>query len=238
VIGRTISHYKITSKIGEGGMGVVYKATDSALDRTVALKFLAPNLTTDDGSRERLIREAKAAASLSHPNICRIFEIGESQDQIILVLEFIEGERLDKKIERGPMPIEEAISIGLQVARALDAAHKKGVVHREIKSANIIVNNEGHATLMDFGLAQLADRSRLTRHNMTLGTTPYMSPEQARGSGTDHRTDIWSLGVVLYEMTTGRFPFRGDLDQAIIYSIQNEQPEPITALPWRDRVFN
>lgn len=211
-------------------MGVVYRATDNTLDRTVALKFLAPNLILDPDSRARLIREAKAAAALSHPNICRIFEIGESDERIFLVLEFVDGERLDKKIELGPLALEEVVSIGLQIARALDIAHKKGVVHRDIKPPNIIVNADGHATLMDFGLAQLLDRSRLTRRDMTLGTAPYMSPEQAKGSGTDHRTDIWSLGVVLYEMTTGRLPFRGDFEQAVIYSVQNEPPDPVTAL--------
>ena len=230
MIGSTISHYKITEKLGEGGMGVVYKAEDTKLERTVALKFLSPLLVQDSEVRKRFEREAKAAAALSHPNVCTVHEIDEAGGRMFIAMEFVEGDSLDKKIESGPLKLEEALDIGGQIAKGLEAAHKKKIYHRDIKPQNVIVGDDGHVTVMDFGLAQLADRSRLTRDGTTLGTVAYMSPEQTEGSGTDHHTDIWSLGVVLYEMITGRLPFKGDYDQAVMYSILNEQPEPMTGL--------
>ena len=230
MIGQTISHYKIFEKLGDGGMGVVYKAEDTKLERTVALKFLAAHLLQDEESRARFIREAKAAAALSHPNVCTVYEIDEASGRTFIAMEFVAGDSLDKKIEAGPLKIEEAVDIAAQIAKGLEAAHKKRIYHRDIKPQNVIVGEEGHLTVMDFGLAQLADRTRLTRDNTTLGTMAYMSPEQTEGSGTDHHTDIWSLGVVLYEMVTGQHPFKGDYDKAVMYSILNEQPEPITAL--------
>ncbi len=211
-------------------MGVVYKAVDTKLERTVALKFLSPLLVQDSEVRKRFEREAKAAAALSHPNVCTIYEIDETGGRMFIAMEFVEGDSLDKKIESGPLKLEEALDIGGQIAKGLEAAHKKKIYHRDIKPQNVMVGDDGHVTVMDFGLAQLANRSRLTRDGTTLGTMAYMSPEQTEGSGTDHHTDIWSLGVVLYEMTTGQHPFKGDYDQAVMYSILNEQPEPMTGL--------
>ena len=230
MIGRTISHYKITEKLGEGGMGVVYKAEDTKLERTVALKFLAGHLLNDEEAKARFLREAKAAAGLHHPNICPVYEISEAEGRTFLSMAFIKGESLEARIEQGPLPLKEALDIGRQIAEGLEAAHEEGVVHRDIKPANVIVDAKSHATIMDFGLAQLTEASRLTRNGQTMGTTAYMSPEQCEGSGTDHRTDVWSLGVVLYEMVVGERPFKGDYDKAVMYSILNEGPEPITSL--------
>ena len=230
MIGSTISHYKILSKLGEGGMGVIYKAEDSKLDRTVALKFLPAHLLGDEEVRKRFEREAKAAAALDHSNVCTVYEIDEADGKTFIAMALVEGESLDKKIARGPLKLAEALSLAQQVAKGLEAAHKKGVGHRDIKPQNIMVGEDGHVTIMDFGLAQLSGVSRLTRADQTMGTTAYMSPEQTQGSGADHRTDIWSLGVVIYEMVTGQLPFKGDYDQAVMYSILNEEPEPITGL--------
>ena len=228
--GETISHYHVLEKLGQGGMGVVYKAEDTKLDRHVALKFLPAHLLGDEDVRKRFEREAKAAAALHHPNICPVYEIDESDGKSFIVMAFIEGESLDKKIARGPVKLDQASDIGQQVANGLAAAHKRGVVHRDVKPENIIVDDSGHVTIMDFGLAQLTEASRLTRTDETVGTVAYMSPEQTDGSGTDHRADVWSLGVLLYEMVTGQQPFKGDYDKAVMYSILNEEPEPITAL--------
>jgi serine/threonine protein kinase/tetratricopeptide (TPR) repeat protein len=230
MIGKTISHYKILEEIGRGGMGVVYKAEDTKLGRTVALKFLSPHAVGDDEDRARFIHEAKAAASLNHPNICTIHEINEVEYQYFIAMEHVEGRSLKGMIASGPLGIDEAVDIAMQVARGLQAAEEGGIVHRDIKSANIMITPRGEAKIMDFGLAKAAGRTQLTREGTTLGTVSYMSPEQARGEEVDRRTDIWSLGVVLYEMVTGRRPFRGDYDQAVIYSILNETPEPLTAL--------
>jgi serine/threonine protein kinase len=230
MVGQSISHYKLVSKLGEGGMGVVYKAEDTTLERTVALKFLAQHLLNDDEANERFLREAKAAAALHHPNICPVYEIAEADGKTFISMAFIEGESLDKKIENGPLKLDEALDIAQQVAKGLEAAHKRGIVHRDIKPENIIVDDTGHVTIMDFGLALLTEASRLTKTDQTMGTVFYMSPEQTEGSGTDHRSDIWSLGVVLYEMITGQRPFKGYYDKAIMYSILNEEPEPITGL--------
>ncbi len=206
------------------------KSISTKLERTVALKFLTAHLLKDDEARKRFHREAKASASLSHPNICRVFEIDDIDGQTFIAMEFVEGEDLDKRIEQSPLKIPEALDIAQQIAKGLEAAHEKGVVHRDIKPQNVMVASKGHVTIMDFGLAQLTQASLLTRPDQTMGTTFYMSPEQTEGSGTDHRTDIWSLGVVLYEMVSGQRPFKGDYDKAIMYSILNEEPEPITAL--------
>ena len=230
MIGQTISHYTILEKLGEGGMGVVFKAEDTRLERPVALKFLPDHLLGDAEVRKRFEREAKASAALSHANVCRVYEIDSGEGKTFIAMELIEGESLDKRIERGPLKLEDAIDIARQIAKGLEAAHKKGIVHRDIKPQNIMVGDDGHVTIMDFGLAQLTQASLLTRPDQTMGTTFYMSPEQTEGSGTDHRTDIWALGVVLYEMVTGQRPFRGDYDKAIMYSILNEDPEPMTAL--------
>ena len=230
MIGQTIAHYRITEKLGEGGMGVVYKAEDTKLDRTVALKFLAAHLLNDEEAKARFLREAKAAAALDHPNICTVYEIGEAEGKTFLSMAFIEGEPLEAPIERGPLPLKEVLDIGRQIAEGLEAAHEKRVIHRDIKPANVMVDAKGRATIMDFGLARLTEASRLTKTDQTLGTVAYMSPEQAQGMDTDGRTDIWALGVVLYEMVTGARPFKGEYDQALLYEIVHEQPEPLTSI--------
>ncbi|UCE18627.1 MAG: serine/threonine protein kinase, partial [Gemmatimonadota bacterium] len=230
MIGETISHYKILEKIGEGGMGVVYLVEDTKLKRTVALKFLPPELTRDSEAKERFIHEARAAAALSHSNICTIHEIDESEGQSFIAMEHMEGGSLKDKISEGPLKLDEAMDIAIQVAQGLDKAHQKGIVHRDIKPANIFVTEDGVVKILDFGLAKLRGQKKLTKEGTTVGTVAYMSPEQTRGDEVDHRTDIWSLGIVLYEMVTGQLPFKGDYDQAVVYSILNEETEPMTGL--------
>ena len=225
-----ISHYKVTAKIGGGGMGVVYKAEDTKLERTVALKFLAPHLLEDEEAHKRFHREAKAAAGLSHPNICTIHEISEEGGQTFLVMELIEGESLDKKIERGPLSLKEALGFARQVADGLAAGHAKGVVHRDIKPRNLIVTPEGRVKILDFGLALLTEGSKLTKFDTMVGTVAYMSPEQAQGMEVDSRTDLWALGCVLYEMVRGQRPFQGVYHQALVYEIVNQEPEPLTGV--------
>jgi serine/threonine-protein kinase len=230
MIGKTISHYIIVEELGRGGMGVVYKADDTKLERTVALKFLPADLARDPDSKERFVHEAKAAAALSHPNICTIHEINEHEGDPFIAMEFIEGRSLKEAVKEGPFDLDDAVNIAIQAAEGLAAAHEKGIVHRDIKSANIMINEKGQATIMDFGLAKLAGRTQLTTEGTTLGTIAYMSPEQAQGHEADHRSDIWSLGVVLYELIAGKQPFRGEYEQAVIYSIINAEPEPLSDL--------
>ncbi len=233
MIGQKIFHYKVIEKLGEGGMGVVYKAEDTKLDRVVALKFLPTNTLTGAEERKRFKREAKTAAALSHPNICHIYAIDEADEQLFIAMEYIEGKSLEEMVGwngGSPISLDKAIDTASQIAAGLQAAHEKGVIHRDIKSANIMVTDKGVVKIMDFGLAKLANRSKMTIQGSTLGTAAYMSPEQARGEELDKRSDIWSLGVVLYEMIAGRLPFKGDYEQAVIYSILNEEPEPLTAL--------
>jgi len=229
MIGQTISHYKILEKLGEGGMGVVYKAQDLKLDRTIALKFLPQNITPTEAEKQRFIHEAKAASSLDHPNICTVYEIDETPDgQMFLAMAFYEGAPLSEKIKQEPLKIDEAIETAIQAAEGLQAAHKKGITHRDIKSSNIMVTAEGQVKIMDFGLAKTTGATMLTKSGATVGTVPYMSPEQARGEKVDLRTDIWSLGVVLYEMISGRLPFESPYSEAIVYSILNEEPKPFS----------
>ena len=231
MIGNVVSHYKILEKLGEGGMGVVYKADDAKLKRTVALKFLPSSLTADPDAKERFIHEAQAASALDHPNICTVFEINETDDgHVFMAMACYDGETLKTRIGRGPLPVDEAVGIATQVAQGLAKAHESGIVHRDIKPANIIITKDGIAKILDFGLAKLSGRTLLTKTGTTLGTAAYMSPEQARGESIDHRTDIWSLGVVFYEMLTGRKPFESDYEQALVYSILNEEPRPIREL--------
>ena len=231
MIGKTISHYKILEKLGQGGMGTVYKAKDTKLDRFVALKFLPPHLSQAEEEKKRFIHEAKAASALDHPNICTIYEINETDDkQMYIAMTCYEGESLKEKIERGPLPVEEALDIAGQIARGLEKAHAKKIVHRDIKPANILVTEDGVVKIVDFGLAKLAGPSKLTKTGTTLGTVFYMSPEQAKGEEIDQRSDIWSLGVVLYEMLTGQLPFKGEYDQAVVYSILNEEPQRPSSL--------
>jgi TolB-like protein/Tfp pilus assembly protein PilF/predicted Ser/Thr protein kinase len=226
--GNTVGgRYMIIEELGRGGMGVVYKAEDTKLRRTVALKFLPSELTHIPEVRERFMREAQAAAALDHPNICTVHEFDQAEETSFISMAYVEGQSLKKKIESGPLDLEGVLGIAEQVAEGLQEAHKKGVVHRDIKSANIMVTDRGQA-IMDFGLARVTESTLVTQEGMTMGTVAYMSPEQARGEEVDHRTDIWSLGVVLYEMLTGRLPFKGEHEQAIVYSILKEKPEPIT----------
>jgi len=222
--------YRIIEEIGAGGMGVVYKAEDLKLKRCVALKFLPPHLMDEPDLKERFLIEAQAAAALSHPNICVIHEVGESEERPYIAMEYVEGETLRDKVKEGPIKTEEALNIITQVAAVLGEAHQKGIIHRDIKSANIMVTAKGRAKVMDFGLAKLRGSSSLTKSQTTLGTVAYMSPEQARGDSLDPRTDIWSLGVVLYELLAGKLPFRGDQDQTVIYAILHREPEPLTKL--------
>ena len=230
MIGSSISHYKILEKLGEGGMGVVYKAEDTALERPVALKFLADHLLNDVEAKERFLREAKAAAALHHPNVCPVYEIAEAEGKTFLAMAFLKGVTLEDRIAKGPLPLKDALDIGRQVAEGLQAAHSEGVVHRDIKPANILVAPDGRATIMDFGLARLTEASRLTKAEQTVGTAAYMSPEQMQGAEVDHRTDVWALGCVLYEMVAGVRPFKGEYHQALAYEIVGEDPEPLTGV--------
>ena len=229
MIGQTISHYKILKKLGSGGMGTVYKAQDTKLERYVALKFLPPHLSQAEDEKKRFVHEAKAASALDHPNICNIFEIDETEDgQMFIAMACYEGESLKDKIERGPLSIEEAIDFTIQIAQGLKKAHSKEIVHRDIKPANVLITEDSQVKIVDFGLAKLVGKTMLTKEGTTLGTVAYMSPEQTQGTNVDHRTDIWALGVILYEMLTGERPFKGDYEQAVIYSIMNEEPKPVT----------
>ena len=228
-IGSTISHYRIGEKLGEGGMGVVYKAEDTQLRRTVALKFLSSETVGDDEVKARLIREAQASASLDHPNICAVYGIHEEQGQTFIAMAYIDGPSLADKIKERPLPLDEALGIAVQIGEGLQEAHEKGIVHRDIKPQNVMLTAKGQVKIMDFGLAALAGRSKLTKSGTTLGTPSYMSPEQLEGRQADRRADIWSLGVVLYEMLTQVTPFDADYAQAIAYGILNEDPEPVTA---------
>ncbi|MFC1555829.1 protein kinase [candidate division KSB1 bacterium] len=230
MIGETISHYKILEKLGEGGMGVVYKAEDTKLKRMVALKFLTHPAVSTEAEKTRFVHEAQAAAALNHPNISTVFEIDEADDRTFIAMECIEGQSLREKIDSGQLKVDEALEIATQIAKGLLKAHEKGIIHRDIKPANIMITEDGTVKIMDFGLARIAGATKVTKNGSTLGTVYYMSPEQARGEETDHRSDIWSLGVVLYEMLTGQLPFKGEYESAVLYSITNIEQEPVTGI--------
>jgi serine/threonine protein kinase/Tfp pilus assembly protein PilF len=231
MIGKVISHYKILEKLGEGSMGVVYKAQDTRLKRTVALKFLPPALTRDSEANQRFMQEAQAASALDHPNICTIYDIDEAEDgQLFICMTHYQGLTVETKIEQGLLELEDAVNIARQVAQGLAKAHEQGIVHRDIKPSNILITKDGQVKILDFGLAVLAGGAQSKTAKTISGTAAYMSPEQARGEGVDHRTDIWSLGAVLYEMVAGQRPFTGDYEQAVIYSILNEDPKPLMEL--------
>jgi serine/threonine protein kinase/tetratricopeptide (TPR) repeat protein len=226
--GQVISHFRILEPVGRGGMGVVYRAEDTHLNRIVALKFLSPELTLDSAAKERFLYEARAASSLDHPNICTIHEVGESADgRLYLAMPYYDGETLKERIERGPLPLPEALQLAVQAARGLACAHESGVMHRDIKPANLMITRQGQVKILDFGVAKLLGEAGLTRPLSALGTPAYMSPEQARGIETDHRTDLWSLGVVLYQMLTGRLPFQGDTPNSILLALIQDSPLPL-----------
>ncbi len=231
MIGQTISHYKILEKLGEGGMGIVYKAQDMKLDRFVALKFLPHHVVATEAEQSRFLQEAKSAALLNHPNVCVIHSIEDVDGKQFIVMEYVEGKTLRRVIEEhsdARMKINDAITYATQIGDALQEAHGKGIIHRDIKSENIMVNAKNQIKVMDFGLAKLKGSLKLTRSSSTAGTLGYMAPEQLQGGEIDARSDIFSFGVLLFEMLTGKLPFRGEHEAAIMYSIVNEEPEPIT----------
>src|SRR5436190_1567639 len=244
MLGRTISHYNIKAQLGEGGMGVVYEAEDINLGRHVALKFLTPALAGDDNLLQRFQREARAASALNHPNICTIHGIEQSESDHFIVMELLDGEPLADRIRRGPLDIDSLLTLGVQIVDALESAHSKGIVHRDLKPPNIFITARGQAKILDFGLAKIDHRNKpnsssmmptarlddLTSAGATMGTVAYMSPEQARGEITDARTDLFSVGTVLYQMATGVLPFKGETSAVMFDAILNRQPMPANQL--------
>ena len=230
MIGQEISHYRIVEKLGEGGMGAVYKAEDTVLKRFVALKFLSAEALGSEEERARFLREAQAAAALDHPGICTVYEVGEAEGRTFLSMAYLEGQTLRRRVEQQPLPAGDAVRLVIEVLEGLHEAHDLGIVHRDIKSSNIMVTKRGRAKIMDFGLAQLPGAARITQLGTTLGTAAYMSPEQAEGLVADHRADLWSVGAVLYEVLTATLPFGGDYIPALMYAIVHEEPRPLHGL--------
>lgn len=227
MIGKTILHYTILEKLGEGGMGIVYLAEDTRLERYVALKFLPRHIAANPEERQRFAIEAKAAAALNHAAIAQVYAIEEAAGEMFIVMEYIDGKTIEQLTGRAPMPVDQAVDVAIQVARGLEAAHKKEIVHRDIKSANIMLTADSQAKIMDFGVARIRGGSKVTKAGTRVGTAAYMSPEQAMGAEVDQRSDIWSFGVVLYEMLSGRLPFESEYEQVMLLSIMNDPPAPI-----------
>jgi serine/threonine protein kinase/tetratricopeptide (TPR) repeat protein len=227
MIGSTVSHYTILGKLGEGGMGVVYKARDTRLERLVALKFLPADVATTPSARQRFVNEARAASALNHPNVAVVYDVGESESHSFIAMELVEGESIKELLRSERLTIEQVEALGLQVAEGLQAAHGKGIVHRDIKPENLLLTTEGHVKIMDFGIAKRGTDAGLTQTGTTLGTLSYMSPEQLLADIVDHRSDLWSLGVVLYEMLARELPFRRDREAAVLYEILNREPTPV-----------
>ncbi len=230
MIGQSILHYKITDKLGQGGMGVVYKAEDTKLRREVAIKFLPHSLTASTKDKEKLKIEAQIAAGLNHTNIATVYAIEEFGDDTFIVMEYVKGKELKEIIKNSANiknKLDDFLNLAIQITEGINAAHKKGIIHRDIKSSNIMLSDDGRIRVMDFGLAHIHGDTNITKKGSTPGTTAYMSPEQLRGEEVDFRSDIWSLGIVLFEMLTGQPPFQGNFDQAIIYSILHEKPKSL-----------
>ena len=229
--GQTLSHYKVLEKLGGGGMGVVYKALDTKLNRHVALKFLPPELTRDDDARERFILEAQAASALDHPNICTIHEIDATPEgQQFIAMAYYEGETLKKRISQGPLPVDEALDVAIQIAQGLQKAHQAGIIHRDIKPANVMLTTDGFVKIVDFGIAKLLGVTGPTQTGTTLGTVSYMSPEQVAGEDADRQSDVWALGTVLYEMLTGQQAFKGEHPWAVMNAIKTTDPASPSSL--------
>src|SRR5690349_7500964 len=229
--GRRVSHFRIGAPLGNGGMGIVYEAEDTRLGRSVALKFLTPEMVRNPTAKTRFLTEARAASALDHPNLCTILEVGESEDGLLfLAMPRYDGESLERRIARGPLSIEEALDLAVQVARGLAKAHQHGIVHRDVKPGNLFVTSDGMVKILHFGIAKLTGEVGQTRFGAVLGTPSYMAPEQTRGEEVDARADVWSLGTVLYEMLSGRRPFAGGTGVAVVHAVLHDKPEPLARL--------
>src|SRR6516164_1254211 len=232
--GRVLSHYRLDERLGAGGMGVLYRATDLKLGRAVAIKLLARHLVSDETAKARFVREARAASALDHPNIATIYEIGEADGELFISMALYEGETLEQRLERGQLSVQEALDVLRQVSLGLEAAHRAGIVHRDIKPANVLITSSGTVKILDFGVAKLVSDSQaqtMTEAGQAMGTVLYMSPEQLRGESVDARNDLWSLGVLAYEMLAGVSPFKADSNAATAMRILNDEPASLTTVP-------